>query len=230
MTALPLDKTVKSSLLDISQIDPKKANMKASIDAEQRVQKQKADFLMMLTTQMKNQDPTNPMDTNTMAQQIFAINQVEQQLETNKHLREIKEYFAASRINNNAGYIGKIAFFEGNSIVVEDSDIKNEFPYELSKGAEKAEITISNKSGATVYRGPLPTQDGKQAFEWIPGDKNPKGIYKFDITAKDASGQSLPVKQWGFGRIQSVFTEGENSSLEVNGDNIPLSKIIKVGL
>lgn len=228
MTVSFANNNMKSSLLDIARIDPKEANKYKIEDTEARVKQQKADFLSLLTTQMKNQDPTNPMDTNTMAQQIFSINQVEQQLETNKHLKEIKDYFASSKIATTAGYIDKLAYFEGNSVIIDDIDVPNEFVYELPEGVAKAEIIISNEKGTMVHREPISIEAGKHVYKWLPGDQYPKGVYKFEIAAKDSDSDVVSAKQWGFGRIKSIFTEGANSALEVNGVTIPLSKVIKI--
>ena len=95
-------RTIKSGLDDIT-FDKQKADEAEKYkitSSEEKVKKQKQEFFTLLSVQLKNQDPTAPMDTNQMSQQIFAINQVEQQLETNKHLNDIKTHFVKSQMTS----------------------------------------------------------------------------------------------------------------------------------
>ena len=84
-------KSVKSGLehLTVTQADKEVKEKFVDDSKEAKIKQQKKEFFALLSAQLQNQDPTQPLDTNQMSQQIFAINQVEQQLETNKHLSNI---------------------------------------------------------------------------------------------------------------------------------------------
>ncbi|MFN8912478.1 MAG: flagellar hook capping FlgD N-terminal domain-containing protein [Alphaproteobacteria bacterium] len=83
-----------SSIEDITLAEKNKLQFKGQETTADRVKRQKSEFFSLLTAQLKNQDPLSPMDTTQMTQQIFSINEEEQSLETNRHLEDIKNYFA----------------------------------------------------------------------------------------------------------------------------------------
>ena len=85
--------SLKTSIADISRVDERGLKFKEQESANDRVKRQKNEFFSLLTAQLKHQDPMSPMETNEITSQMFAINNVEQQLMTNKHLEDIKSYF-----------------------------------------------------------------------------------------------------------------------------------------
>ena len=58
------------------------------------------DFLKLLTTQLKNQDPTEPADTNQMTQQIASLSQVEQQINTNSNLEKLIAMYGGNQVSS----------------------------------------------------------------------------------------------------------------------------------
>jgi flagellar basal-body rod modification protein FlgD len=64
-------------------------------------------FLTLLTTQLKNQDPTSPMDSNQFTQQLVEFSQVEQQINTNTNLQTLISQGTAQSAAYATGYLGK---------------------------------------------------------------------------------------------------------------------------
>src|SRR3954451_14426164 len=64
-------------------------------------------FLTLLTSQLKNQDPTSPMDSNTFTQQLVMYSQVEQQIDTNDNLKTLIGQGTSNAASLTAGYLGK---------------------------------------------------------------------------------------------------------------------------
>src|SRR4051812_47380500 len=73
-------------------------------------------FLTLLTTQLKNQDPTSPMDSNAFTQQLVMYSQVEQQIDTNTNLKSLISQGATSAAAMAATYLGKeVSVTNGNA-------------------------------------------------------------------------------------------------------------------
>jgi len=219
-------KSVQSGLEHLTITQSDKDNKEKFVDTSQdgRIAKQKKEFFALLSAQLQNQDPTQPMDTNQMSQQIFAINQVEQQLETNKHLQNIENHFNSQQINGAVSYIDKLAHYEGNKILV-DGFKTPEMKYDMPADIYKAEIIIKNSLGHEVHREELPTKSGDNTFKWIANSEIEKGIYSFEIEAFDTEEKIQPVTKFGYGKIVSVITENGTNALEVNNDTIAIDKV-----
>ncbi len=219
-----IDRPLKQGLSDI-ELKPKEALKYVETDPEKRIQKQKMEFMTLLTTQLKNQDPFAPMDTNTMAQQMFAISGVEQQFETNKILGVIRDLINESHTSNAIGYMGKTGFFEGNTILLSDPKAKFPIRYEVAGEAENATIKIFDMGGNEVHSQTMLTREGKNGFLWDPQDKVPAGVYKYhiELNSKDKD-TPAKVKTYGFGKINGITMDEGKNYFDVNGQQIPAER------
>ena len=141
-------------------------------------------FLQMLTTQMTNQDPLNPVDSSDYAVQLATFSSVEQQVLTNELLVELTESLGSSSLSDMADYVGqnvrtaKPAYFDGTPIDV--------LP-DIATSADTARLTVKNASGDVVQEfdidplGGGVRWDGKNA----KGDVLAKGVYSFEVTSME---------------------------------------------
>jgi flagellar basal-body rod modification protein FlgD len=214
-------KTVKSSVGDITQRKANDPTDKLEA-AEQKIGKQKKSFFQLLAVQLQNQDPTAPMDTNEMSAQIFTLNALEQQLETNKYLQGIFDLLQGQRMSESSGYIGKAALYEGNQFNL--SDGLAEMSYTLDDKAEEVLIDIINPEGKTVYSGVLENEPGEHKFNWegkdIHGNPLSEGNYKFKISAKNSEGKSVEVHSFVTGKIDGIVTENNDYKFSINGNEV----------
>lgn len=213
-------RNLKSSLADITR--PEKPEVEyVETDTEKKIEKQKTEFLTLLTTQLKNQDPFQPMDTNQMSQQIFAINQVEQQLETNKMLKSIHDLLKESHLGNSVNYIGKSGFYEGNSFVISDNAEPISLRYIVDGDPSTVKIKIFNTDGKEVHSAELEAKSGRNTYSWKPDAEDAAGVYKFNIeTSKKKDTDSINVKTYGFGKISGIINEDSRQYFEINGEKI----------
>ena len=138
-------------------------------------------FLQMLTTQMTNQDPLNPVDSSDYAVQLATFSSVEQQVLTNDLLIDLTSQLSASGLKDMAAYVGKDvrtqgpAYFEGTPI-----DIMPE----IATGAESARLSVRNEAGDLVQEFELDPQGGGVSWAGLDVDGNPLpyGLYSFDVT------------------------------------------------
>lgn len=191
-----------------------------------RIARQKQEAFQLLIAQLKNQDPTNPMDTAQMTQQIFAINNVEQQVETNKHLTDIKDFLSLNKHSNYINYIGKNAVVEGDSLSIENG--RAVLQYELSQIPLQSNIEIYNSFGSLVYSRALNPNLGRNSFQIDDSFELPDGKYSYKINAIDSNQQQMHVKQFSTEKIIGIVEENGMHFIEINGKLVPADQIKKL--
>lgn len=150
-------------------------------------------FLTLLTTQLKNQDPTSPMDSNQFTQQLVQFSQVEQQIDTNTNLKALIAQGQSQAGTTAASYLGKTVSVTNGMASLADGAAN--WSYTLDTTAAQAALTVTDARGRVVYAGLGETAQGTHAFAWDGKDNNgnalPDGAYKLTVTAKDAAGNAL---------------------------------------
>ena len=136
-------------------------------------------FLKLLTTQMTNQDPTNPMDSSDYAVQLATFSQVEQQVKTNELLENLGLQMGLLGMSEYAGWVGMEARadaparFDGtNAVTLSPNPVR---------GATETVLLVEDAAGNTVARTPIAVSS--DPISW-PGT--------------DASGNALPAGMYAF--------------------------------
>ncbi len=202
------------------------ANSKAgfSTEASNAATKLNADFnffLKMLTTQLTHQDPTQPMDTTAMTQQIAQFSAVEQQVQTNSRLDQLLKSNKQSQLSTAVSYIGAEVEIAGNTGNVLGG--QGAFAYILEKKAATVDIVIKNSAGAAVFKGPGTQNAGRNLLVWdgvnsFTGKDAPDGTYTIEVTAKDSNGATIGVDARAVGIVGSVETDKDGSIILNIGD------------
>jgi flagellar basal-body rod modification protein FlgD len=183
-------------------------------------------FLTLLTTQLKNQDPTNPLDTNQFTQQLVAFAQVEQQLKSNAQLSTLVSLQQTAQSTQALSFVGENVTVNSNTAEL----VKGKASWTLSSPKPAvAVLSISNAAGQLVYSGAATMQAGSNTFSWNGQGNNgtqwPDGAYKISVTAQDASGQSVGVSTLVTGVVSSVDLTKNPPVLSVNGQNFTVNQI-----
>jgi flagellar basal-body rod modification protein FlgD len=179
-------------------------------------------FLKLLTTQLKNQDPSSPLDTNQFTQQIAQYSSVQQQVNTNSNLEKLLAANKQSGVSTAVGYIGKEIESKGNSGTVVGG--QGAFSYILPKIANSAEITITNAIGQVVFRGNGDTKSGRNIVVWdgknsTNGNQEPDGTYKITVNALDPAGKPILAETRSVGIVSGVETDSSGNTLLTSGDS-----------
>src|SRR6056297_833488 len=103
-------------------------------------------FLTLLTTQLKNQDPIKPMETNEFTNQLVSFTQVEQAIQTNERLDDMINQAAGSQLTTASALVGKYAEFQGNSIRVGEGDDRGTWAYRLPSQSQATSLSIVNEN------------------------------------------------------------------------------------
>ncbi len=187
-------------------------------------------FLTLLTTQLQNQDPLSPMDTNEFTEQLVQYSSVEQALATNEKLDELIALQGGSNLNAAVGYLGKEITTSGADLVLENGFAK--ISYELPAMAEQATLMISNAAGAVVKTIPVEGLAGRHDVTWdgtdTNGDDLSDGTYGFAIVARDNEGETIDVKQESHARVTGVQTVDGQIILLAGDMEIPADDVTAV--
>jgi flagellar basal-body rod modification protein FlgD len=199
--------------------------------SEAKLQDDLNKFLNLLVTQLKHQDPLDPMDATEFTSQLVQFASVEQQIHQNANLEKLIALQQGSQISSLVNYIGMNVEATGQKMPLESGSAR--FTYTLPSNVSKSNVNIVNSAGISVYASDTATTAGKHDLVWDGRDKNgvlqPDGDYTVVVTAQDRDGKILPVEYTVFGRVSGATTEGGQISLFM-GQNIqvPIDQIKSV--
>ncbi len=186
-------------------------------------------FLQLLTTQLKNQNPLDPLDTNQFTQQLVQFAQVEQQLRSNDQLSTLVSLEKSAQSTYALAFVGATVAVDGATTQLKDGSATWNFT--TTKPAS-ATVNITNATGQTVYTGNFTVQAGTTNFVWDGKGNNgtqwPDGTYKMAVTAKDASGSTVAVSTEVQGVVDSVDLTQNPPVLSVGGQTFTVDKVKRV--
>ncbi len=186
-------------------------------------------FLTLLTTQLKNQNPLDPLDTNQFTQQLVQFAQVEQQLKQNDQLATLISIEKSAQATTALAFVGSTVAIDGTTAALTKGQATWSFtvPKPVS-----ATITIQSANGQTAYSGTFTMNAGTQSFTWDGRDGKgaqwPDGNYTILLTGKDASGQTVAIPSEVEGVIDSVDVSKNPPLLSIGNQTFPLDKIKRV--
>ncbi len=189
-------------------------------------------FLTLLTSQLKNQDPLAPVDSNQFTAQLTQMAGVEQQLLTNDLLTSLLGAQQGGGLDTAAAYIGKDATAAWSATKLEDGAAT--WSYELAKDARDTTLQVLDGGGKVVWSGPAPeTSEGLHDFVWdgktaAGGQLSDGGVYTLKVVAKDTAGQGVDSQVLTRGRITGVELYDGQPYLTIGNAIVPLSTVIAV--
>jgi flagellar basal-body rod modification protein FlgD len=188
-------------------------------------------FLQLLTTQLKNQNPLDPLDTNQFTQQLVQFAQVEQQMKSNDQLSSLVSMEKSAQQTTALAYVGATVVVDGAT-----ASLKNgvgTWSFNVTKPAT-ATVTIRDSTGQTAYSGTLSVNPGTQNFTWdgksTNGTQWPDGNYTMSVTALDANQQTVAISTEVQAQVTSVDLSQSPPTLSINGSDYTLDKIKRIVL
>lgn len=189
-------------------------------------------FLQLLTTQLQNQSPLDPLDTNQFTQQLVQFTEVEQTVKQNENLEKLIQLSAANTITNVVGFLGGEITIAGDTSQLSGGTAA--WDYELAAAADSATITIKDANGVPVYTTSGPAPAGRSTFLWDgrtdTGGVAPDGEYTLSITAVDGSGTAIQVNTQSTGIVDGVNFSGDEPILLIGSREVKLDEIVSVKL
>lgn len=183
-------------------------------------------FLQLLTTQLRNQNPLDPLDTNQFTQQLVQFAQVEQQMKQNDQLATLVALERSAQATTALAYVGQRVVIDGTTAQLADKEAS----WNLTTAKPvSATVTIKDANGYTAYTGTFSLSVGTQQFVWDgvgnDGAQWPDGHYTISVTAKDASAQPVSVSTEVEGIVDSVDLTQNPATLSIGGQTYTLDKI-----
>ena len=187
-------------------------------------------FLKLLTAQMQNQDPLDPMDTSKYTEQLVQFSQVEQTIQQSSTLKDILASLTTQNMSQTAGFIGKTAEFD-TDVAGLPTDGKAQWSFNAARDVEKMVATISDANGKVVDTREISASKSGE-FDWdgalANGKKAAEGPYTLAIKGTDASGAEVSVAVGSRGVVRDVVTADGALSLGVNGIRLPAANLVRV--
>lgn len=212
-----------------TSLRPEDAQVSGAAAAEQKLADEFDEFMLLLTTQLQNQDPTEPLDTNQFTQQLVQFTGVEQSVEVNKNLERLIDLNSSQQTDSAVSYIGKYVETSGNSGFLSDGQAS--FSYDIPAGAQTASITVLDSVGRPVHTQTVEATPGEYTYGWdgvssFDGTTLPDGTYSFGLAVRDINGNTLDATTYTSGVVTAVSLDTDtpvmtlNGVLEVDADNI----------
>lgn len=173
-------------------------------------------FLKMLTTQMQNQDPLNPIDSTDYATQLATFSGVEQQVRTNTLLSDLGQQFGLLGMAQLAGWVGQEArsagpvWMGGNPVSVQ---------LEPAAGATRAMLVARDAAGNVAAREEVPVTAGD--YQWLGGDMTgnplPTGPYRLTVESWNGDRQLATTAVQSYARITEARNGPDGVTLLLEG-------------
>lgn len=222
-------------MIDASKIDNINTALSSKSTAQSNLDNTFNDFLTLLTTQLQNQDPTQPLDTNQITQQLASMSQVQEQINTNKKLEQLIALSGGSELDKAVSYIGRVVESEGNeSLLLSNGEQQGAlFAYDLPQEAMRTTITITDDKNKVVYSGEALTNAGRNEVVWdgantLTGQTMPPGKYKFSIKALDYNGKEMKATTYTTGVVTSADTFNGEVTLSLGPIKLGLEDVLAI--
>jgi flagellar basal-body rod modification protein FlgD len=188
------------------------------------------DFLNMLMTQLQNQDPTSPMDTNTFTSELVQFSSVEQQIQTNSSLTSLIQLTQGSEVIQGSSMIGQKVTVQSTQIPLQNSQGTVNI---TSPAAEPVSVSISNSAGTDIFDTSVTTAAGNNTFTWNgtnnTGQTVPDGLYTLVATGSNVGGGTSTLPFTVTGTATGVVSVNNTVNLQLGALSVPFSALTSVG-
>lgn len=188
-------------------------------------------FLTLLTTQLQNQDPTEPLDSAQFVNQLVQFSEVEQTIRGNKSLEQLLDLQNAGQTTAALGYIGNQVEIASDIAPLVDGNA--EYRYTLPDDVGKSTIVIVDENRQVVYRTEGEVKAGTHNFTWDgttnDGGTADPGVYQIAVASKDTAGKTVSgITYTTFGLVTGVDSTHDGITLDLNGVPALLNSVLSV--
>lgn len=196
----------------------------------------KEDFLKLLTTQLRYQDPLSPQDPKDFVAQLSQFSSLEQLINLNTTMGNLGTSMtnlqSAQQMTQGLSLLGKTVKAQGNIFQV-SSGAAGDMSYVLGSAASSVKVSIYDSSGKLVRTMDLGGKNaGENQISWDgkdnSGNKVADGTYSFQVNALDSKGNTVSTAALVTGKVEEVLQDSGTVYLKINGKLVTLDNIISV--
>ena len=187
-------------------------------------------FLKMLTTQLQNQDPLQPMDSTQFTQQLVSYSQVEQAIKGNDKLDQLSTLLGGQSLSQAVSMIGRDVSVNSPTTALGSNGAN--WDYTLGTTAASATLTVTDAQGNKVAVLNGPTASGVNHVQWNGTDSNgnalPPGAYTLQVNALDSAGNTITSSVTSRGIVQTVDYQDGAPILDFGGVTAQMASVLSV--
>jgi flagellar basal-body rod modification protein FlgD len=189
-------------------------------------------FLKLLTTQMQNQDPLDPMDTSEYTQQLVQYSAVEQSIEQTSTLKSILASLGTQNLTQASSLLGKVVETDSATAGL-TAQVPAQWSWEGDRSVATMTATIKDSAGKIVDTRTVTTDGASGVLQWdgltSGGRQMGPGSYTIGLVGKDSSGTEIKVTPRAVGTVTDVQLANGNVNLTINGAQVPTSALVRIG-
>jgi flagellar basal-body rod modification protein FlgD len=186
-------------------------------------------FLKMLMTQLQNQDPTSPLDTNQFTSQLVQFSSVEQQINTNSSLTSLIQLTQSTGVLQSSAMVGHQVAVDTDHLTLQKGAAEVNF---TTAAAGQVAVAVLRDDGTQVATALVDATAGSNVWKWDGASptlgKMPDGSYRIAVVgiAKDGTTQVLPTTT--IGTATGVEQSGTSLQLQLGSLTVPFAKVKQV--
>lgn len=189
------------------------------------------DFLILLTTQLQNQDPLSPMDTTEFTNQLVAFAGVEQQINTNQKLDSLVSLGLGQALGSAQSYVGRQISYISSEF--NHTGTPSKIKYSLGAEAVTSKLSIYDEGGKVVYSVEAGKSAGVHDLVWDgtlnSGGKAEPGTYEVKVDALDINGEPVQATSVVSGLVRGTEAQNGQIYLLVGDRAVALSNVLNTG-
>ena len=217
--------------MSVSSVTPTINSSSTAASARRKTTLTQDDFMNLFITQMKFQDPLQPLDNNQMATQMAQFNTVDALAKMNDTLNQMTANQTSLSNLQASNLLGKKIQAKGNNFSIQSGVVSNG-AYQLSQ-AGNVTIQISDSSRNLVRQINAGYKNTSvQSIGWDgknqQGTALPDGSYTFKVLAADQKGQAVPVTTYQLGTVDGVSFDNGTAYFQMGGNKISFSDILAI--
>jgi flagellar basal-body rod modification protein FlgD len=180
----------------------------------------------MLMTQLKNQDPTSPMDTSQFTTELVQFSSVEQQINTNSSLTQLIQLTQSGELLQGSAIVGHKVAVANSDMPVQNGSGSIQF---TAPANETVVVSVADSSGNLLSQSQVTASAGVNSWTWnaqsSTGASQPDGDYKVKVTSTDSAGATTSIAFNAIGTATGVAVNGTTLNLQMgkvttNFDNV----------
>jgi flagellar basal-body rod modification protein FlgD len=187
------------------------------------------DFLKLLMTQLQNQDPTSPLDTNQFTSELVQFSSVEQQINTNTSLTQLIQLTQAGEVMQASNITGKTVTVSSDHLPLQNGKGTVQF---TAPAAEQVAIAVYSDTGTKLRDATMTATKGTNTWTWDGSDGSgrtlPDGSYKVAVAGANIDGTASALPFSVVGTATGVLSQANAVQLQLGALSVDFSKVQSV--